>query len=646
VIIELLALAARIKGVRISDITKATKEHLKNFIKEPGQTFLLALLVIAILWYFYPSIGLASYPGGDDKVYDFVTRSIIDQRTALAPIEYPYAQPYMDHLLQAGLMVVASFFCDLLQILGLPTSIPIIHLSLALLSFSLIPISMYLLTVGLTRNRMFSSVVALTTLFIWDAIPLYFYWGGTGEALGYFLVPVFALFDYRLNVTLIRNSFKLRTFTGAMVVKLILAGIALYIHIYTLFLFAFLVIVATPLWAMRNHLSGVSRNLKGKIKVYLRIILPYVVFLFGTVIILIGAMALLQSVGSSSGVIGVLYGYLISSPQEIMSNLAQVTTTAPSLVFRNGYGLVYSADQLASNINTYLGYWGFILLSLGLFLVLYLRLSKSGAKVLNSEGMKALGLTSIMLVTAVVFFIFSQDSPFGWYYIPYPMVYEVYTGRLYYELSLIVIYVMSLPLYLMYLYVSKQLFNESRRTKKGSSRGSDLVIRKHDKTKKVAAIVIVIVVAASVILPAMSNNYGSFVINRGESVITQDDLAAFSWIETNTPANATFFANYNDAGGFIYIFTGRTVLSPSALRAAPVNSSAAAFNEAETALQEGNITQQLIQLLRRYSVSYVYVGEKYQYGGPGFNTIALAESPYFEITFHQGGAYIFRIIAP
>jgi uncharacterized membrane protein len=63
-------------------------------------------------------------------------------------------------------------------------------------------------------------------------------------------------------------------------------------------------------------------------------------------------------------------------------------------------------------------------------------------------------------------------------------------------------------------------------------------------------------------------------------------------------------------------------------------------------LQVGYITQELIQVLRGYNVSYVYVGERVQYDGPRFNTIALIQSPYLEIVFHEGGAYIFRINMP
>jgi hypothetical protein len=646
IIVELIILARRKSGERILEIMRTSNERLKNFLRKPGQIFLIALFVIAVFWYFYPAIGSANYPGGDDKAYIFVTKSIIDQRTALAPIEYPYAQPYMNHLLQGGFMVVASFFYNLLQLLGLPTSIPIVHLSLTLLYLSLIPISMYLLTIGLTRNREFSTLVALATLFIWNAIPLYVYWGGVGEALGYFLVPVLVLFDYRLNVTLMRNTFRLRTFAGATVVKCALAAIVLYVQIYSLFLFTILVIVATPLWAMRNHLLYKAGSLRDKTKVYLKIILPYAIFLFGGIIILVGAMTLMQSTGNKNTAIEVLYGILVSSPEDIKINSAQLLYTAPSLIFRDGYGLVYSAYALASNISYFLNYWGFGLVLLYLFFVLYLTLPKNRVKTFNGDGMRALGLTNLMVVTAAVFFIFSQNSPLGWYYIPYPMALLVYTDRLYYEMSLIMIYVESLPLYLMYLFIRKELLNSSQKIKKRSNSGLALNIRKHVKPKKAVAIAIMIVVIASVTLPAIISNYSGYASDTGISVVTKDDLDAFAWIEANTAKNATFFVNDYDAGAFVYVFTGRIVLPPDAIRANDVNSSITIFDEAETTLQEGNITQQLIQVLRAYNVSYVYVGEKTQYYGPAFNTIALIQSPYFEIAFHQGGAYVFIISAP
>jgi hypothetical protein len=630
-------------GERISDYVRILRENIRSFVSKPRQIFLLGLLVAALVWYFYPAIQLASYPGGDDRAYIFVARQIIEKQTVFIRIDYPYAYPYMDHILMPGFMVVTSFFYNLLQVVGLPTTIPILDLFLTLFCFSLIPAAVYVLTMGLSKNKEFSIIVSLTSLFMWKTILFYFDWGGVSEAMGYFLIPVFGLVDYELNENLIRNRFRARVFTGTLIIKLVLLAIVMYIHIYSLSLFIFLVIVVTPLWAMKNHSPANGDHIKDKTKTYLRIVSPYMMIFIGLIIGIAGTLAISRLLGSTDPVLDRINSFFFSDPKNILNNQVQLQWTAPWLVFRNGYGFDYAVSMFLGILSLYMGDWIFPLTLLYLISIIYLSVSKNKGNSLSIEQRAAIKLVNVMAVAAVVFFFFIQDSPFGWYYVPYPMAASVLAVRLYYELSVFMIYVEALPLYLIYLYIRRKVAN-SGGSKKRTNIEPSKNLGKHGTLKKVGAAAIIVVFFASIAFSSMSNYYNVYYQGRNESVVTPDDLDAFHWIEANTPRNATFFVNLGDAGGYIYVYTGRIVLPPEALRAWPkTNETWQGFNETEIMLQQGNTSLLLIQLLKGYNISYVYVGGEVQYQGPQFNVTALIQSPYFEVTFHQGGAWILKI---
>jgi hypothetical protein len=632
-------------GARISDYTKILKGHLRSIARKPGQLFLVGLIVVAVVWYFYPAIQLATYPGGDDRGYLFVTKQFIDRGTALTAIDYPYAFPYTDQLLMAGFMTVASFFYDLLLTIGLPTTIPIIHLFLVLLYFSLTPISMYLFTKGLSGNKEFSIIVALASLFLWNSILMYWYWGGVGEAMGYFLVPLLALVDYRLNENLMsnRSPLGLRTFTGTLIIKSVMLVIALYVHVYSLFLFVFFVIVVTPLRTIRNH-QGKRRSFREKAKMYLILVLPYLVLSLGVIIVFTGVNALLQLTGSKNATIQRLYDFLISSPQDILNFSSQVQWTAPYLVFLNGKGLDYALSQLTSILAAYDGEWILTYILLFAFCIVLFWALRNREESFHTEGKEAVGLSNLVALAGVAFFLFIQNSPFGWYYLSYPLAKSVLAVRIYYELNVFLIFVEALPIYLVYAYAKKRIMRLDTTSNTRPRRRMRQRSAKHANLKKIGAVAITIIFTASVTLPFVDNVWGVYANQRIMSPVTQDDLDAFRWIDMNTPRNATFFVSLYDAGGYIYVYTGRTVLPPLAMRAWSItDQSWAELDSAMNMIIFGNITYQLIQIFKRYNVSYVYVGEKIQYVNSILNLTALIRSPYFEVAFQQGGAYLFKI---
>jgi uncharacterized membrane protein len=58
----------------------------------------------------------------------------------------------------------------------------------------------------------------------------------------------------------------------------------------------------------------------------------------------------------------------------------------------------------------------------------------------------------------------------------------------------------------------------------------------------------------------------------------------------------------------------------------------------------GNVSQQLFQLLKKYNISYIYIGERSQYGLSKFLNLVLLNSPQFQVVFHEGRAYVLKVI--
>jgi hypothetical protein len=645
-LVELSSLINRQKKgeLDVREYLRNLGNHMRTITRKWRHAFLLVLFVAGVIWYFSPAIMLANYPGGDDRTYLFITRQIVDNGSVLSGLNYPYAYPFTNNYLMSGFMVVASFFYNLLQTVAFSTSIPLIHLFLALLFFSLTPVSLYLFTMGLSKNRSFSIIVALTALFMWRSILMYFDWGGESEAMGYFIVPVLALVDYRLNETLMKSNYRLKVFTGTFIAKLFLVGIALYIHVYSGILFIFLVMIVIPLLTMRKNLRR-ELNAVDKIKAYLKIVAPYVMIFVVVIALIVAVAVLLQSLVIGNPVIQKLYAVTTFSPQEILDNYFQKKWTYPWLVFRSGYDAIDAIAKLVYVLSYFLGSWTLAFIGLYLLSVAFLRRLRKREELTWVEGREVSGLVSVMAGAGVIFFLFVQNSPFGWYYIPYPLAISMLASRLYYLLDVFMIYVEALPLFLIVLYIRKKIAGFDTPSRKSPHHRFTLNGIGHTDAKRIVPILVLIVFLAGITLPSMNSYYNSYAASRRDSVVTPNDLDAFEWVMENTPRNATFVAYAGDAGAYVYIYTGRIVLSPTVMRLSVVGEEASQdLAEIGYMLLQGNMSQQLFQLLKKYDVSYIYVGGKSQYGLPQFLALCVINSPQLQTVFHQGETYVFKII--
>nr|MDO8135793.1 hypothetical protein [Candidatus Njordarchaeum guaymaensis] len=294
--------------------------RFRMLLNNRNNAFLLILFVVGVVWYFGPAIGLASYPGGDDRGYLLITKEIIDKGTALITIDYPYVLPYNEHVLNAAFMVVASFTYNLYQIVGLQISLPLIDLTLSLLFLSLISISIYLFTNAMSRNRAYSMITGITSVFLWRSILMYFNWGGVGESLGYFLIPLFAFVDYRLNNEILENRRGMRALIGVSVVKAGLLAFASYTSVYSAFLFLFLVTVVTPLWSLSIYSMSGRNRIPEKVKLYLKLIAPYLTLVLGVAALITISVTILQLAGIQNMAITWLYDLLIPRTEEMSNN--------------------------------------------------------------------------------------------------------------------------------------------------------------------------------------------------------------------------------------------------------------------------------------------------------------------------------------
>jgi hypothetical protein len=262
---------------------------------------------------------------------------------------------------------------------------------------------------------------------------------------------------------------------------------------------------------------------------------------------------------------------------------------------------------------------------------------------LSAKERQAVRLAEIMALTFVCFFLFTQDSPFGWYFIPYPFEILVVAARLYYELNVFMIYVFALPIYLVYVLL-KRLTSSPRTSASrwSSDKSSKHSVRRRDAEILSVTFLVMIIIANSTLQP-IASNYNGFSLSRVDSVVNSSDLDAFNWIRANAPSNATFIVNPGDAGAYIYIFTGRIVFPVNSLRLAEEGNTSNLLNEIVVTLCDGNISEKLVQLMQDCNISYVYVGSHTQYGIQPFDTESIGKSPCFSIVFSEGGTYIFKV---
>jgi len=617
--------------------------------------FLIISLAISFIKFFRPAIikSLANYPGGDDKGYAVITKQIIDYNSAFVSINYPFSPPVSYHALMAGFMVIAAFYYNIFKALGAGVSIPLLHLYLALHFFSITSVSIYLYAKKITKNVIFSAVLSLASIFMWKAILLYFSWGGESESLGYAIIPVLAIVDYQLTFITLSYDLSIRERVFIELARIYLILVIAYIHIYSFMLYLTFVFIVNPLLLI---LGSLNNQVCTALKRYFIVVLPIITTIAIMpliILILRNICSVMNSTNEYGLLIRVLYSEFFINPRRdiMIQDLFQRKWSKNWLILRPTSSILEIITTFRKIIKYFNGSWVEELLMLTLALTCFPPLAKIVKKVNANRDYEEHLVTlfvKVIMLAALLFFIFTQNNPFGLYYLPYPLARQILVVRLYYEWSMLLLFIQAYPLYTLIrdtafflTYIGKELKNSSFKKKLRKKMKILPITSMHYRT--IIFFIIMFVITTNI--PAISHSYNAYVIATREAVITQNDLKAFEWIRKHTSPNAVFFVNPADAGPYIYIYTNRVVLPPTALRlwALPTSKSKIDFKIIKQALITGNINNSVYFLLLKYNITYIYVGEKTQYGQPKFNTSSLLESPFFLLVFNIREVYIFMV---
>ena len=137
--------------------------------------------------------------------------------------------------------------------------------------------------------------------------------------------------------------------------------------------------------------------------------------------------------------------------------------------------------------------------------------------------------------------------------------------------------------------------------------------------------------------------------------ITNEDVAAMSWIAANTPGDATFAINTffwmpnsphgADAGYWIPYFTRRRTTAGVMISNLGDATYREKLNQTSTLAKKLEEDNSVLDELLARGIEYVYIGEKGNFSGPGLDAGKIAQDPQAELVYSQKGVAIFKILA-
>jgi len=558
-----------------------------------------------------------NYPGGDDKAYLFTTVHILRNKGFSFDFSYyPYAL-FHGHVFASGFSLFAIFFLSILSMVSFNVSVPTIHLFLALYFRVLTPISFYLFAKKFTEGVKFSASLAIAGIFLCHTFMLFFYWGGVGESLGYFLVPLLLVLDFDLTMKTMGHKGFWLSFLYSFIIKSVFVAVLLICHIYSAILFVFLATIF--------ELCYMQKNMGKKILFAFQYVVLYLVVSF----LIVAVLPFLPEDLRTN-----FLGMFAWDANAVLSSRHQYLWSRPFLVFSKDITVTAFFVRLGAVFARYFGWYS---LPIILFDTIVL-LNRDKIIVVNEKIRRFVKAATL---TFVCLFLFSQNNPFGLFYVPYVGAVQVYVVRLYHPMELLTLVYKGLFVFSMFYLVSSVKFR-GKFFRKLSYRELTCLI--------VLWVIFMFTLAGLVVgrftvlkVPSFKFYYDVYTNAANEAVITAYDIYAFKWVEDHVPKDAIFYVNPSDAGPFIYIVTGRIVLPPYSLRIWTDNTVSKNFSFIFSSLVQGNITGGLVQELISFNVSYIYVGAKTQYGELKFNVTALELSPFFTEVFSYGPVKIFKL---
>jgi len=583
----------------ISIKRKTYVKYRKNLDLKQNLTlsFLLknALFTASLFYYLYPTIGLCVYPGNDALAYSFVALRILQEGGHTFITNYGYsrfgqASPSF-HFLLIGFPMIISFF-------NLITSLPIGLLVLLIIQLyrGLTPISIYCFIKRLSGKEVIGITSAFAISFLsWSQID-YFSWGGVGESVAYFLAPTI--------VYLIMNIYRQQRYSFS---NLIFVSSLIAIET-TMHLYGTILVISLIMFFIINH-SLSKRSLKPIIYFFI-IVICSITLLFP--LFLSYSKVLSMIIGKNTQ--EVIFKLLNSSGNDYSKNwrwrILPVRLDKSPLSFFDNIRAIFR--RYIGETVTFLGFFSIILLFL--------------KRDLNSK---------YIIFSIIFLFALAENSPFGLYFIQYPLSYQIFPTR---------IYLMSgIPISCLAGYgiwglaqLIKYVFSHVENIRI-IVKGARISIPIDIFDPKV--IMLIILTLSTIVTVPM--NCEHLLEKRNLAKVTPYDLEAFKWIIENTNKDDLFFVRYDyDAGAWIPIYTERKIIPASSIR------QCGSLPE-ETNLifkrlvEEGIIDNETIMLFQNYYIKYVYIGSKTR-GKVKLTFDLLSESDFFELIYENDFVTIFK----
>jgi hypothetical protein len=241
---------------------------------------------------------------------------------------------------------------------------------------------------------------------------------------------------------------------------------------------------------------------------------------------------------------------------------------------------------------------------------------------------KVVGVLSLWYL---LMFGLHENNPNGLFVIPFPLWYRIDSNRAFGVTSLI----LACSIGLIAEYWIRKSISASPFTHVLHSRSLLLLTRGNRRNFAIAGLLLFLVAAQVVANTKVT--FGS----QSDSPVTGDDVAAFNWIRTQTPLNATFFVNLADAGSWIPVYAERRVVMPFGV---VTNVSLLVnYTQVVSAFETSPSSTQSLQYLTSFGVTYVYSGPARIYGRSGFNPIALTTVGAFTPVYHKNDVWIFKV---
>jgi len=232
-----------------------------------------------------------------------------------------------------------------------------------------------------------------------------------------------------------------------------------------------------------------------------------------------------------------------------------------------------------------------------------------------------------LILWAVALLLLHENNPNGLFVIKFPLWYRVDTNRTFTITSFAVSIITGAAISMI---MKKNL--------------EDTNLLNQLKRKKLNSVVMILVIA--LISTQLIANVSRIDASRSDSPVTDADVAAFDWIQENTPADAMFFALPNDAGQWITTYTLRRVIIPFGV-ATKHEARDEYYKRAYPLFCLDPHHIDVLRYLNDNRATNVYIGSKtmqpklYPHSA---NATRLLSSPVYKLVYHDSGVYIFKFL--